>query len=107
MAYTNKESFERTQEMTEQIISEVENYVAKQKARKSYSYHKFWMETGVTHQTWDNIRSNKNRSMTLDTAIRLLDKCGLRLKITPKLMPRSQYDHKDIIPPSEYETSGE
>ena len=106
MSISNKEMMPQTKELTGQIIDEVESYVAKRRARGHYSLNILYKEVNLTHTSWAYIRKNENRSITLDTAIRLLDKCGLRLKIVPKIMPRNQYDHKDIIPPSEDATSG-
>ena len=51
------------------------------------------------------MRYNKNSSLTLDTAIRLLDKCGYELSIVPKEDKKKKpisYDHPDIIPPIGY-----
>ena len=109
MAYTNKESFEATESLTNEIIEKVKTYISKRKTLTQYSYHKFFEETNVSHTTWDNMRYNKNRSLTLDTAIRLLDKCGYELSIVPKEDKKKKpisYDHPDIIPPQGYyETS--
>lgn len=107
MTCTKKEIMTQTRELTLNIIDEVESYVAKKRARGHYSLNQFYRDINITHTSWAYIKRNENRSMTLDTAVRLLDKCGLRLKIVPKIMPRNQYDHKDIIPPTEYATSGE
>ena len=84
MAYTNKESFEATESLTNEIIDKVKLFVARRKSVTNYSYHKFFNEVNVSHTTWDNMRYNKSRSLTLDTAIRLLDKCGYELSIVPK-----------------------
>lgn len=109
MAYTNKESFEATESLTNEIIEKVKTFISKRKALTQYSYHKFFEEVNVSHTTWDNMRYNKNRSLTLDTAIRLLDKCGYELSIVPKEDKKKKsisYDHPDIIPPiGYYETS--
>ena len=107
MAYLNKQEFQQTILLTQQIVDEVKNYVAKERSKRPYSYKKFYEETNISHTSFESILANKNRSITLDTATRLLDKCGYRLKIVPKIMPRSFYDHKDIIPPSDYATSSE
>ena len=105
MAYTNKESFEATESLTNEIIEKVKTFISRRKALTQYSYHKFFEEVNVSHTTWDNMRYNKNRSLTLDTAIRLLDKCGLKLTIVPKDDGKKpiSYDHPDIIPPRGYE----
>ena len=109
MAYTNKESFEATELLTNEIIDKVKLFVARRKSVTNYSYHKFFNEVNVSHTTWDNMRYNKSRSLTLDTAIRLLDKCGYELSIVPKEDKKKKpisYDHPDIIPPQGYyETS--
>ena len=105
MAYTNKESFEATELLTNEIIEKVKTFISRRKALTQYSYHKFFEEVNVSHTTWDNMRYNKNRSLTLDTAIRLLDKCGYELSIVPKEDKRKKpisYDHPDIIPPRGY-----
>ena len=111
MAYTNKESFEATESLTNEIIQKVKMFISRRKALTQYSYHKFFEEVNVSHTTWDNMRYNKNRSLTLDTAIRLLDKCGYELSIVPKEDKKKKpisYDHPDIIPPrGYYETSSE
>ena len=110
MAYTNKESFEATESLTNEIIEKVKTFISRRKALTQYSYHKFFEEVNVSHTTWDNMRYNKNRSLTLDTAIRLLDKCGYELSIVPKEDKKKKpisYDHPDIIPPRGYETSSE
>ena len=111
MAYTNKESFEATELLTNEIIEKVKTFISKRKTLTQYSYHKFFEEVNVSHTTWDNMRYNKNRSLTLDTAIRLLDKCGYELSIVPKEDKKKKpisYDHPDIIPPrGYYETSSE
>ena len=105
MAYTNKESFEATESLTNEIIDKVKLFVARRKSVTNYSYHKFFNEVNVSHTTWDNMRYNKSRSLTLDTAIRLLDKCGFKLAIVPKDDGKKpiSYDHPDIIPPRGYE----
>ena len=109
MAYTNKESFEATELLTNEIIEKVKTCISRRKTLTQYSYHKFFEEVNVSHTTWDNMRYNKNRSLTLDTAIRLLDKCGYELSIVPKEDKEKKpisYDHPDIIPPQGYyETS--
>lgn len=105
MAYTNKESFEATESLTNEIIEKVKTFISRRKTITQYSYHKFFEETNVSHTTWDNMRYNKNRSLTLDTAIRLLDKCGYELSIVPKEDKKKKsisYDHPDIIPPIGY-----
>lgn len=110
MAYTNKESFEATESLTNEIIDKVKLFVARQKSVTNYSYHKFFNEVNVSHTTWDNMRYNKSRSLTLDTAIRLLDKCGYELSIVPKEDKKKKpisYDHPDIIPPRGYEKRSE
>ena len=110
MAYTNKESFEATESLTNEIIEKVKTFISRRKTLTQYSYHKFFEEVNVSHTTWDNMRYNKNRSLTLDTAIRLLDKCGYELSIVPKEDKKKKpisYDHPDIIPPGGYETSTE
>ena len=111
MAYTNKESFEATELLTNEIIEKVKTFISRRKTLTQYSYHKFFEEVNVSHTTWDNMRYNKNRSLTLDTAIRLLDKCGYELSIVPKEDKKKKpisYDHPDIIPPrGYYETSSE
>ena len=111
MAYTNKESFEATESLTNEIIEKVKTFISRRKTLTQYSYHKFFEEVNVSHTTWDNMRYNKNRSLTLDTAIRLLDKCGYELSIVPKEDKKKKpisYDHPDIIPPrGYYETSSE
>ena len=106
MSISNKTMMTETRELTLKIIDEVESYVAKKRARGHYSLNQLYKDVNITHTSRAYIKRNENRSITLDTAVRLLDKCGLRLKIVPKIMPRNQYDHKDIIPPSEYATSG-
>lgn len=110
MAYTNKESFEATESLTNEIIEKVKTFISRRKALTQYSYHKFFEEVNVSHTTWDNMRYNKNRSLTLDTAIRLLDKCGYELSIAPKEDKKKKpisYDHPDIIPPIGYEKRSE
>ena len=102
MAYNNKESFEATESLTNEIIDKVKTFISRRKTLTQYSYHKFFEEVNVSHTTWDNMRYNKNRSLTLDTAIRLLDKCGYGLSIVPKEDKKKKpisYDHPDIIPP--------
>ena len=106
MAYTNKESFEATELLTNEIIEKVKMFISRRKTLTQYSYHKFFEEVNVSHTTWDNMRYNKNRSLTLDTAIRLLDKCGYELSIVPKEYKKNKpisYYHPDIIPPRGYE----
>ena len=108
MAYNNKESFEATELLTNEIINKVKLFVARRKSATNYSYHKFFNEVNVSHTTWDNMRYNKSRSLTLDTAIRLLDRCGYELSIVPKEDKKKRpisYDHPDIIPPIGYEKS--
>ena len=110
MAYTNKESFEATESLTNEIIEKVKMFISRRKTLTQYSYHKFFEEVNVSHTTWDNMRYNKNRSLTLDTAIRLLDKCGYELSIVPKEDKKKKpisYDHPDIIPPIGYEKRSE
>ena len=110
MAYTNKESFEATELLTNEIIEKVKMFISRRKTLTQYSYHKFFEEVNVSHTTWDNMRYNKNRSLTLDTAIRLLDKCGYELSIVPKEDKKKKpisYDHPDIIPPIGYEKRSE
>ena len=110
MAYTNKESFEATELLTNEIIEKVKMFISRRKTLTQYSYHKFFEEVNVSHTTWDNMRYNKNRSLTLDTAIRLLDKCGYELSIVPKEDKKKKpisYDHPDIIPPRGYEKRSE
>lgn len=106
MSISNKTMMTQTRELTLKIIDEVESYVAKRRARGHYSLNQLYKDMNITHTSWAYIKRNENRSITLDTAVRLLDNCGLRLKIVPKIMPRNLYDHKGIIPPSEYATSG-
>ena len=110
MAYTNKESFEATELLTNEIIEKVKTFISRRKTLTQYSYHKFFEEVNVSHTTWDNMRYNKSRSLTLDTAIRLLDRCGYELSIVPKEDEKKKpisYDHPDIIPPIGYEKRSE
>ena len=110
MAYTNKESFEATELLTNEIIEKVKTFITRRKTLTQNSYHKFLEDVNVSPTTWDNMRYKKNRSLTLDTAIRLLDRCGYELSIVPKEDKKKKpisYDHPDIIPPRGYEKSSE
>lgn len=107
MANLNKALSPKTGEFMRQINNIIENYIANQSYKsngKKYTKGQFCADVGVsrsvvsvlTHKEFDN-------SITLDTALRLLHGCGMTLKITPEVMPKEMYMHKDIIMPSCYE----
>lgn len=111
MAYLNKTITSDTIKLTNEINQQVERYIANRKYSKNnekYTKAKFCKEVGVSKSTSSNItHSELGQSITLDTALRLLRGCGLTLKISPLLMPKDFYNHKDIIMPKEYEERGE
>ena len=107
METTDKDCFVKTYRLTAQIVKEVKEYVEKRKQTGSYSFRKFLDEVQVSRQRWVDMQNGSTNTIPLDMAIRILDKCGLRLRITEKIMPIEMYDHKDIIPPAEYETGSE
>lgn len=107
METTDKDCYVRTCRLTAQIVKEVKEYVERRKLTEPYSYRKFLNEVQVSRQRWVDMQNSSTNAIPLDTAIRILAKCGLRLRITEEIMPRNMYDHKDIIPPVEYETGSE
>ena len=107
METTDIDCFVKTYRLTAQIVKEVKEYVERRKLMGSYSYRKFLDEVQVSYLMWNNMQNGIANSIPIDTVIRILDKCGLRLRITEKIMPIEMYDHKDIIPPTDYEADSE
>ena len=58
MAYTNKESFEATELLTNEIIEKVKTFISRRKTLTQYSYHKLFEEGNVAQTAWDNMRYN-------------------------------------------------
>lgn len=110
MVNLNKDINENTVRLTKEINRIIENYIANRKnsKNKKYTKGKFCDDVGVSRTVTSAITHEQIKSsITLDTAIRLLHGCGMRLKIVPELMPKKFYQHKDIIMPKEYEDGSE
>ena len=107
MANLNKDIKENNVRLTKEINRIIENYIVNRKCSKNnekYTNGKYHEQVRVSRTVTSMITHEQIKSsITLDTAIRLLNGCGMTLKIVPELMPKKFYQHKDIIMPKEYE----
>ena len=78
----NKKMTEETITLTIELLRAVESYVNDRRKNGSYSCSRFFSEIGISSRTYRGIIDG-SKIMSLDNAIRIVNKCGLTFKIAP------------------------
>lgn len=79
-----------TKELEWEIRVQVIKYVEANKAKRKFNWGDFFNEVDVARTLWSKMVYSGQHSITLDTAVRLLDGIGMKLQIVPKNEKRMQ-----------------
>ena len=84
MARERRPAIPQTKRLEDEIRSVVAKYVEYNKARKRFNWGEFFNESDVSKTLWSRMVMKGRHSITLDSAVRLLDSVGMKLAIVPK-----------------------
>ena len=84
MARERRPALPQTKRLEDEIRSVVAKYVEYNKARKRFNWGEFFSESDVSKTLWSRMVMKGRHSITLDSAVRLLDSVGMKLAIVPK-----------------------
>ena len=87
MARERRPAIPQTKRLEDEIRSVVAKYVEYNKARKRFNWGEFFSESDVSKTLWSRMVMEGRHSITLDSAVRLLDSVGMKLVIVPKDNP--------------------
>ena len=87
MARERRPAIPQTKRLEDEIRSVVAKYVEYNKARKRFNWGEFFNESDVSKTLWSRMVMEGRHSITLDSAVRLLDSVGMKLVIVPKDNP--------------------
>ena len=87
MARERRPAIPQTKRLEDEIRSVVAKYVEYNKARKRFNWGEFFNESDVSKTLWSRMVMKCRHSITLDSAVRLLDSVGMKLVIVPKDNP--------------------
>ena len=104
MARERRPAIQPTKELEHEIRTVVAKYVEFNKAKRKFNWGDFFSESDVSKTLWSKMVREGRRSITLDSAVRLLDSVGMKLVIVPKDDPEIVKRTKDRI---RYETGTE
>ena len=104
MARERRPALPQTKRLEDEIRSVVAKYVEYNKARKRFNWGEFFSESDVSKTLWSRMVMKGRHSITLDSAVRLLDSVGMKLAIVPKGDPAVRKKIEKIL---EYETGTE
>lgn len=104
MARERRPALPQTKRLEDEIRSVVAKYVEYNKARKRFNWGEFFSESDVSKTLWSRMVMKGRHSITLDSAVRLLDSVGMKLAIVPKGDPAVRKKIEKIL---EYEAGTE
>ena len=104
MARERRPALPQTKRLEDEIRSVVAKYVEYNKARKRFNWGEFFSESYVSKTLWSRMVMKGRHSITLDSAVRLLDSVGMKLAIVPKGDPAVRKKIEKIL---EYEAGTE
>lgn len=84
MARERRPAIQPTKELEHEIRTVVAKYVEFNKAKRKFNWGDFFSESDVSKTLWSKMVREGRRSITLDSAVRLLDSVGMKLAIVPK-----------------------
>lgn len=87
MARKRRPAIQPTKELEHEIRNVVAKYVEYNKSRKKFNWSDFFNESDVSKTLWSKMVKEGRHSITLDSAVRLLDSVGMKLAIVPKGNP--------------------
>lgn len=87
MGAKRRPAIQPTKELEHEIRKVVLKYVAFNKARRRFTWNDFFNEVDVSRTLWSKMVYKGQQSITLDTAVRLLDGIGMKLQIVQKGSP--------------------
>ena len=97
MARERRPAIQPTKELEHEIRVVVAKYVEYNKSRKKFNWGDFFNESDVSKTLWSKMVKEGRHSITLDSAVRLLDSVGMKLVIVPKDDPEIVKRTKDRI----------
>ena len=97
MARDRRPAIPQTKRLEDEIRSVVAKYVEYNKARKRLNWGEFFSESDVSKTLWSRVVMKGRNSITLDSAVRLLDSVGMKLVIVPKDDPEVVKRAKKLI----------
>ena len=97
MARERRPALPQTKRLEDEIRSVVAKYVEYNKARKRFNWGEFFNESDVSKTLWSRMVMKDRHSITLDSAVRLLDSVGMKLVIVHKEDPEVVKRAKDLI----------
>ena len=97
MARERRPAIPQTKRLEDEIRSVVAKYVEYNKARKRFNWGEFFSESDVSKTLWSRMVMEGRHSITLDSAVRLLDSVGMKLVIVPKDNPEVVERAKKLI----------
>lgn len=97
MARERRPALPQTKRLEGEIRGVVAKYVEYNKARKRFNWGEFFDESDVSKTLWSRMVMNGRHSITLDSAVRLLDSVGMKFVIVHKDDPEVVKRAKDLI----------
>lgn len=97
MARERRPALPQTKRLEDEIRSVVAKYVEYNKARKRFNWGEFFSESDVSKTLWSRMVMKGRHSITLDSAVRLLDSVGMKLVIVPKDDPEIVKRTRNLI----------
>ena len=97
MARERRPAIQPTKELEHEIRTVVAKYVEFNKAKRKFNWGEFFSESDVSKTLWSKMVREGRRSITLDSAVRLLDSVGMKLVIVPKDNPEVVKRTRNII----------
>ena len=97
MARERRPAIQPTKELEHEIRTVVAKYVEFNKAKRKFNWGDFFSESDVSKTLWSKMVREGRRSITLDSAVRLLDSVGMKLVIVPKDNPEVVERAKKLI----------
>ena len=98
MGAKRRPAIQPTKELEHEIRKAVLKYVESNKVRRRFTWGDFFEEVDVSRTLWSKMVYKGQQSITLDTAVRLLDGIGMKLQVVPKETIRRTFLSDDIIP---------
>ena len=97
MARERRPALPQTKRLEDEIRSVGAKYVEYNKARKRFNWGEFFNESDGSKTLWSRMVMKGRHSITLDSAVRLLDSVGMKLVIVHKENPEDVKRTKDLI----------
>ena len=97
MARERRPAIQPTKELEHEIRTVVAKYVEFNKAKRKFNWGDFFSESDVSKTLWSKMVREGRRSITLDSAVRLLDSVGMKLVIVHKEDPEVVKRTKNLL----------